>query len=246
MRELLPRLVAERSADFVIANCENAAGGFGITSRIVHEILELGVGAVTMGNHMWANRDVLTIVDTEPRLLRPANYPSGAPGVGAGVFATAQGARVGVISLCGRTFMDPLECPFRAADAHIEALRATTSIIVVDFHAEATSEKQAFARHVDGRVSVVAGTHTHVQTADEAILPGGTAYITDCGMTGAFDSVIGMRPEPVLRRFLTAVPVKLEPARGKSGLCGILVRVEPVNGRAQSIERINVAFTSAE
>ncbi len=252
LRDILPRLAAERRVDFVVANCENAAGGFGITQEIVREILALGVDAITMGNHMWAKRDVLGIADTEPRLIRPANYPGGAPGVGSGVFAVVahrsgpQDASVGVINLCGRTFMQPLDCPFRIGDEEVAALRRVTPIIVVDFHAEATSEKQAMGRHLDGRVSIVAGTHTHVQTADETILPGGTAYITDCGMTGATDAIIGMKAEPVLRRFLTAIPVKFEPARGKSRLYGILVDVEPVNGRAQTIERISVPLSSGE
>ncbi|MFQ5810576.1 MAG: YmdB family metallophosphoesterase, partial [Armatimonadota bacterium] len=212
MRERLPPLMAEHGVDFVVANCENAAAGFGITPKIVREILELGVDVITMGNHMWAKKDVLGIADTEPRLLRPANYPEEAPGVGAAVFVGSVGISVGVISLCGRTFMAPLDCPFRAADDAIDYLGSAAPVVVVDFHAEATSEKQAMARHLDGRVSVVAGTHTHVQTADETILPGGTAYITDCGMTGAADSIIGMKADSVLRRFLTCVPAKFEPA----------------------------------
>jgi len=242
LREIVPELVIERNVDVVIANCENAAGGFGITQKIVDEVLNVGVHVITMGNHMWAKKEALIIADTETRLLRPANYPASAPGVGSTVVLGRKGERVAVINLSGRVFMQPLDCPFQAADAALEALDSETSTIVVDFHAEATSEKQAMGRHLDGRVSVVVGTHTHVQTADETILPDGTAYITDCGMTGSVDSIIGMKPNAVMRRFISCIPAKFEPAGGKGQLCGILVNVEPVNGRAEAIERINVAL----
>ncbi len=238
---LLPQLVSEYEADFVIVNGENAAGGAGITSNTAQEILAAGAGCITTGNHVWTQREALELLGKDHRILRPANYPEGAPGVGAGVFPTQFGEslEVGVLCLCGRVFMRELDCPFRRADEEIEWLRERTPLIVVDFHAEATSEKGAFARYVDGRVSAVIGTHTHVQTADERILARGTAFITDVGMTGATDSIIGVDPEPVLRRFVTQLPARFKPPKsGPAALCAVAVDLDPDTGLARSIERI--------
>jgi 2',3'-cyclic-nucleotide 2'-phosphodiesterase len=234
----VPALRRELEADFVIANGENSAGGFGITPQTFEEITSAGVDVVTGGNHIWHTREAPALLDSEPRILRPANYPAGAPGRGAGVFA-ARAARVGVLNLEGRVFMEPLASPFECAREEAERLRAETPVILVDFHAEATSEKAALAWHLDGRVSAVVGTHTHVQTADERILPGGTAFITDAGMTGPRDSVIGMSREIVLQRFLTLMPVRFEVASGPAQLNAVLIEVDPGSGRALAIRRVN-------
>ncbi len=200
--------------DFLIANVENAAAGFGVTKEILEEMKALGVECMTSGNHIWDRREVLPILDQEPLLLRPHNYPIGVPGTGSRVFRTRAGISVGVLNLMGRVFMREIECPFRSADREVETLSREAKIIFVDFHAEATAEKIALCWHLDGRVSAVVGTHTHVQTADEKILPKGTAFISDAGMTGPFDSVIGRKKEQILSRFLTQMPTKFEMADG--------------------------------
>jgi metallophosphoesterase (TIGR00282 family) len=241
LARLLPDLRRERTVDFVIANGENAAGGFGITRETFDEIVGCGVDVVTGGNHIWQAREAVTLLDEDPRLLRPANYPAGTPGRGAGVFtlpAGRGGPPVAVLNLQGRVFMEPLESPFRTAAEQVEALRRATPVIVVDLHAEATSEKAALAWYLDGRVSAVLGTHTHVQTADERLLPDGTAFITDVGMTGPRDSIIGMGREEVLQRFLTHLPVRFDVAKGPAQLNGVLLEVDGGDGRARSIERI--------
>jgi metallophosphoesterase (TIGR00282 family) len=238
---LLPELVREHEAHLVVVNGENAAGGAGITSGTAQEILAAGADCITTGNHVWTQREAYTLLDKDHRVLRPANYPEGVPGVGAGVFPTQFGEdlEVGVLSLCGRVFMHELDCPFRRGDEEIQWLRERTPLIVVDFHAEATSEKTAFARYVDGRVSAVVGTHTHVQTADERILDGGTAFITDAGMTGATDSIIGVDPEPVLKRFVTQLPARFDPPKsGPARLCGVVLELDAASGHACRIERI--------
>lgn len=237
VRALLPALRSELRPGFVIANAENAAAGVGITPVVAAELLDGGVDALTLGNHAWAKREILPALEREPRILRPANYPSGVPGRGAAVYDVAEGA-VAVVSLQGRTFMDPIDDPFRVADELMETLRAQTPVVLVDFHAEATSEKQAMAWHLDGRASAVLGTHTHVQTADERVLGGGTAAITDVGMTGPADSIIGMAPETVLPRFLLRLPTRFEVAGGRAQLCAVLVDVDDRSGRARSIERV--------
>lgn len=237
VQDLVPQLRAEHSIDFVIVNGENSAGGIGITPDIATALLHNGADVVTLGNHAWGKREIYPILDSEPRLLRPANYPPGVPGQGFRVYSCPAG-RVGVISLQGRTFMDPVDDPFRAVDAILETFLNKTLVICIDFHAEATSEKQAFGLYVDGRVSVVVGTHTHVQTADERILPGGTAYLTDVGMTGPIDSVIGMRPDIVLPRFLTLLPARFEVAEGDAQLSGVLIDIDPATGKATRIGRI--------
>ena len=235
--QLLPELAARCRADLVIANGENAAGGYGITLPLAQELLGMGVGVITLGNHAWKKKEVAQALEQEPRLLRPANYPPGVPGRGSGVFL-AGGEAVGMLNLCGRVFMDALDCPFRAADLELKALRQRAKAVIVDMHAEATSEKEAMGWYLDGRVSAVIGTHTHVQTADERVLPKGTAYITDVGMTGPRDSIIGGEPEPILRRFLTQMPAKFEVAKGATTLSAVVIEIDPGTGFARSITRI--------
>lgn len=234
----LGRLVDRHEVDLVVVNGENAAAGFGLTLDIVREFFDLGVDVITSGNHIWDKKEILEHLDREPRLLRPANYPPGLPGRGSGVYSTSAGIPVGVVNLEGRVFMNNLECPFRCADALIDDLRRQTPIILVDFHAEATSEKVAMGHYLDGRVSAVVGTHTHVQTADEQILSGGTAYLTDAGMTGSLDAVIGIRKELAIERFLTQLPVRFEVAKKDPVLCGVLFTVDEETGRAQAVQRI--------
>ena len=238
---MLPDLRREFSADFVIANGENSAGGFGITRETLDEILACGVDVVTGGNHTWHAREVFALLDSDLRLLRPANYPVGTPGRGAGVFPPSKGRGgppVGVLNLEGRIFMEPLESPFRVARDHVEQLRRETPVIVIDIHAEATSEKAALAWHLDGRVSAVVVTHTHVQTADERILPSGTAFITDVGMTGPRDSIIGMGREEVLQRFLTMLPARFDVAKGPAQLNAVALEIDDETGRARAIRRV--------
>ena len=237
---LLERVVAERQIDFTVANGENAAGGMGITPVIASEFLDLGIDVLTSGNHIWAKKEIISFLDDEERLLRPANYPPGVPGRGTGVFRLGDGRRVGVLNLEGRVFMRNLECPFRVGEKEAEKLKEETRVILVDFHAEATSEKASLGWYLDGRVSAVIGTHTHVQTADERVLPGGTAYISDAGMTGAFDSVIGIRKEEAIQKFLTQLPVKFEVAKSNICLNGVVVEVDELSGKALGIERINI------
>jgi hypothetical protein len=239
LARVLPRLRAEYCPDVVVANAENAAGGFGITPPIGEELFELGIDLLTSGNHVWDKKEVEGYLAKEARLLRPANYPPEVPGSGAQVVERG-GRRVGVLNLQGRTFMPPIDCPFRVGEREIDQLRVATPMILVDFHAEATSEKQAFAWWVDGRVSVVVGTHTHVQTADDRILPGGTAFISDVGMTGSQDAVIGMEREAVIERFLMQLPRKFVTAASNLWLCGVVVDVDEVTGRATAIRRLQV------
>lgn len=240
LQENLQRLIQEVRADFCIANIENAAGGFGITPQIVDEFLNMDIDLLTSGNHIWDKRTIIPLLAEQPRLLRPHNYPPGTPGTGVFVGHSRCGVLVGVINLQGRVFMPALDCPFRVGDKTIEEIRKQTPVILIDFHAEATSEKQAFAWYVDGRVSAVLGTHTHVQTADERILPRGAGYITDVGMTGPHDSVIGSVPDLALDRFLHQIPIRLEPASGNLRLCGAVVEIDEKSGRALSISRINI------
>jgi metallophosphoesterase (TIGR00282 family) len=239
VRRGLRRLVLHHGIDLVIANVENAAAGFGLTKDIGDTILEAGVDVMTSGNHIWDKKEVLDYIPLEPRLLRPANYPAGAPGRGSCVAQTGDGRAVGVINVMGRVFMLPIDDPFAVVLREVEAMRHRTRVIIVDFHAEATSEKSAMGWHLDGKVTAVIGTHTHVQTADERILPKGTAYVTDAGMTGPHDSIIGMEREPSLARFLTGMPSKFEPAAGNARLNGALVEVDDKTGRATAITRIS-------
>jgi len=239
VRELLPDIVEESRIDFVIANCENAAAGFGVTAEIVEDLNGTQIDVLTSGNHIWDKKEVLGFVDDCETLLRPANYPEGAPGRGSVVMTTRGGARIGVLNLAGRVFMHSLDCPFRTADREIGLLRTKADVIVVDMHAEATSEKIAMGWYLDGRVSAVLGTHTHVQTADDRILPGGTAYVTDVGMTGPFDSVIGIRKDVIMERFLRQMPSKFDVAKGDVRLQGVIVEIAP-DGRAHGIQRLNI------
>ncbi|AAR34514.1 TIGR00282 family metallophosphoesterase [Geobacter sulfurreducens] len=236
----LHRLVDHHRVDLVVANGENSAGGFGITEETAKELFSLGIDVLTSGNHIWDKRESFSFIGREERLVRPANYPPGTVGRGSTVVRTAGGVPVGILNLEGRVFMNNLDCPFRAADQEIERLRESTPLIFVDFHAEATSEKIALGWYLDGKASAVVGTHTHVQTADERILPGGTAYITDAGMTGSFDSVIGVRKELAVERFVTQMPVRFEVAKKDVRLNGVVIGVDPASGRALSIERISL------
>ncbi|MCG1011790.1 TIGR00282 family metallophosphoesterase [Tepidanaerobacter sp. GT38] len=237
IREKLLNIKNKYEADFVIANGENAAGGNGITEKIAQELFISGIDFLTMGNHIWDNKDVFNFIETENRMIRPANYPSTAPGKGYQIVQTGKGM-IGILNISGRTFMPPLDCPFRTADEIIQKISRVTNIIIVDFHAEATSEKIAMGWYLDGKVTLVAGTHTHVQTADEKILPNGTAYITDIGMTGPVDSVLGIDKESVINKFITQLPVRFEVAKGPAELNGILVEVNELTGKAIAIYRI--------
>ena len=242
----LLRLVRKQlEADAVVLNGENSAGGFGITPEIVREFLDLGVDVITTGNHVWDKREILGTLEREPRLLRPANYPPGNPGRGWAVVPVG-GVRLAVLNLQGRTFMPPVDDPFRAADALLEQLAEEADVFVIDFHAEATSEKQAFARYLDGRVAAVVGTHTHVQTADERVLPRGTAALTDLGLTGGLGGVIGMKAEiSIERQRLLARGERMQPADDDLHLQGALVEVDPEHGTARSIERVSVPYARA-
>ncbi len=235
---LLPRLREEHRVDFTVVNVENAASGSGVTPQIARSMLDHGVDVMTSGNHIF-RKEITDYISRENLLLRPANYPPGTPGVGH-VTVKVGPHRVTVINLMGRVFMDPIDCPFRKADEILTEVGKDTRVVLVDMHAEATSESVAMGWYLDGRVSAVVGTHRHVQTADERILPGGTAYITDLGMTGPVDSVIGVDKELILRRFLTQMPIRFEPAKGPAALCGVLITIDPESGRASSIHRLRV------
>jgi hypothetical protein len=242
-RELIRRglqgLVEHHGADLVIANAENAAAGFGVTRDIGEALLGWGVDVMTSGNHIWDKKEVFEYIAAQPRLLRPANYPAGVPGRGSYVAQTGDGRAVGVVNVMGRVFMLNIDDPFAVVLREIEAIRHRTRIIIVDMHAEATSEKIAMGWHLDGKVTLVVGTHTHVQTADERLLPNGTAYLTDAGMTGPHDSIIGMEKEPSLARFLNAMPSRFEPATGNPRLNGVIVDADERTGRATAITRIS-------
>jgi len=236
----LPKILAELSPDLVIANAENAAGGAGITVKTLNELKGLGIHVFTSGNHVWDNREAYPLLEAEPFLLRPANYPPGVPGRGVAVHAAAGGLKIGVANLQGRVFMREIDCPFRVADREIEALHDSgVNVILVDFHAEATSEKEALGRYLDGRVTAVIGTHTHVQTADGRVLPGGTAYLSDAGMCGPTGGVIGVKAESVVGRFLNALPFRAEPAGGPVALRGCVVDFDEKTGRALALETFN-------
>jgi len=238
VKQLLPGLKKEFNLDFVIANAENAAGGSGITPKIAEELFNSGVNVLTSGDHIWKKREIFEIIDQEERILRPLNFPTGVSGRGYGLFKTESGLKIGVANVNGRVFMEALECPFRTTRQAIEALAKETKVIIVDIHAEATSEKAALGWYLDGKASCVLGTHTHIQTADEKILPDGCAYITDVGMTGPLDSVIGRRIEDVLERFITGVPTRFEVATDNVQLQGAVVEIDNDTGKAKSITRI--------
>lgn len=225
--------------DFIIANGENSAGGVGITKAIADELFNNSIDFITMGNHTWDKKEIFEFIDHESSLIRPANYPPGTPGRGSSIVRLKNGIRVGIINLSGRTFLPPLDCPFRKADELIKSISRETPIIIIDFHAEATSEKIAFGWFMDGKVSAVIGTHTHVQTADERVLPGGTAFITDVGMTGPRDSVLGVRTDLVLDKFITQLPVRFEIAAGTAQINAVIIDIDEKSGKAAKIERIH-------
>lgn len=245
-RRALVALGERHGIDLVIANVENAAGGFGITRDIAETLMDDGIDVMTTGNHVWDKKEVLNYIALEPRLLRPANFPAAAPGRGRYIARTAAGDAVGVINLMGRVFMTPLDDPFAVALRELDAARAEARVVIIDFHAEATSEKLAMGWHLDGRATAVIGTHTHVQTADARVLPGGTAYITDAGMTGPHDSIIGIETSAALNRFLTGLPAKLEPATGNPWFHAVIVTADPATGRATAIERLSLSARDVE
>jgi len=241
-KALLPAVTNRYKIDLVIANGENLAGGFGLTDKTISEIFSYGVQIVTTGNHVWDKKEFVIQISKQDRVLRPLNYPPSAPGYGSVIYTLPSGDKIGVINISGRVFMSHIDCPFRTAEKEIEKLGQTTKILIVDFHAEATSEKMAFGYFMDGKVSAVIGTHTHVQTADEMILPGGTAYITDVGMTGPFNSIIGIEKEQVIQRFLTNIPVKFDTAKGEGIFSAVIAEIDDKTGKAFALQRIQLRY----
>jgi metallophosphoesterase (TIGR00282 family) len=247
VKALLPGIISKNNIDFVIANGENSAGGNGVTRDIFDELMSCNIDMLTSGNHIWDKKEVFSFIQSEPRLLRPANYPDNNPGAGFGVYNAkrpGKSAKIGVISIMGRVFLPPADDPFKAADKALAEIKKQTNIIFVDIHAEATSEKQAMGFYLDGRVSAVIGTHTHVQTADEKILSAGTGYITDAGMTGPFDSVIGMKKEIILKRFVSLMPERFEPATGDIHINAVMFSVDESSGKTMKVERLDVKYES--
>jgi 2',3'-cyclic-nucleotide 2'-phosphodiesterase len=237
--KLLPSLREQYQIDLAVVNVENAAAGFGVTPAMAKTFLDQHVDVMTSGNHIWDKREIIEFITKDDRLLRPANFPSGTPG--AGYITVKAGAyKVSVLNLMGRVFMLPIDCPFQKANELVPLLRKESPIVLVDMHCEATSESQAMGWHLDGRVTAVVGTHRHVQTADERVLPGGTAYITDLGMTGPIDSVIGVDKDIILQRFMSQMPVRFEPAKGPAALHGVVITIDPESGRATDIVRLRV------
>jgi metallophosphoesterase (TIGR00282 family) len=241
VRRGLTRLVEHYRADFVIANAENSAGGFGVTRETCEALFDQGIQVLTSGNHIWDKKEALDYIAREPRLLRPINFPEGVPGAGSFLARSRSGTLIGVVNGMGRVFMLPIDNPFTVLRREVEAMRRRANIVFVDFHAEATSEKLGMGWHLDGLATAVVGTHTHVQTADEQVLPGGTAYITDVGMTGPHDSIIGVVKEAALSRFLTGLPSRYETATGNPRLNAVVVEADPNSGKARSIERISLS-----
>lgn len=237
---MVPRVVSQRQVDVVIGNGENVAGGFGITPELAEELFEMGLSVITTGNHAWDKKEILDYFPREPRLLRPANYPAGVPGNGSYVVETPGGEKLAVLQLMGRAYMPTLDCPFQVAKREVAKLKRETAAVLVDMHAEATSEKMAMGHYLDGEVVAVVGTHTHVQTADEQVLPKGTAYLTDIGMTGPLHGVIGVKKELAIEKFLTGMPKRFEVASGPTVFCAVLIEVDARLGKAITIERIRV------
>ena len=235
---IMPRIIKREGVDFIIANGENAAGGSGITPALADGLFGHGIDVITSGDHIWKKKEIVEELGSDKRILRPANYPDGAPGFGYGVFESEEGINVGVINLVGRVFMQAVECPFRVAREIVDKIKDKARVIIVDMHAEATSEKIALGYYLDGQVSAVLGTHTHVQTADDKILSGGTAFISDVGMTGPFDGVIGRKKEQIIKRFITQLPSKFEMAEGDIQLHGVILDIDDKTGRANSIKRV--------
>ena len=248
-RQALERFVIplrkELGVDLVVVNCENSAGGLGVTPLVAEEMFKAGADVLTSGNHVWKKPEALQLLKLDHRVLRPANYPAAAPGSGAVVIETLGGQKVGILNIQGRVFMEPTDCPFQAATREVERLRKSTPMIIVDIHAEATSEKVAMGWFLDGKVSCLFGTHTHIPTSDERILPNGTAYLTDVGMTGPYDSVIGRKTEQILEKFLTGLPVKSEVAGGNVQLRALVVDIDPVSGKATRIERLTKSLSES-
>ncbi len=238
VKSLLPSLINKLKLDLIIANCENAAGGFGITEKVVNELFSAGIHIMTSGNHIWDKKEALALLPKEDRILRPLNYPPQAPGRGSIVFRAPNSINVGLINLSGRVFMGLMDCPFRTVEKEIKDIQKETDLIVVDFHAEATSEKLAMAYFLDGKVTALIGTHTHVQTADEQILPGGTAYITDVGMTGPQTSVIGVDKDIIIEKFITQLPKKFETAKGGWMFSAVVIEADEKTGKAHNIKRL--------
>lgn len=242
LKQGLAKIQKEEDISFTIANAENAAGGRGLTRAVMDEILGAGIDVLTMGNHVWDNKDIFNFIDDEFRLLRPANYPSPCPGQGYHIYKAGFSKNIAVINLSGRVFISNLDCPFRLMDSILSEIEGDADIIIVDFHGEATSEKLAFAYYVDGRVTAVLGTHTHIQTSDERILPRGTAYITDLGMTGPSDSVLGMDKEIVIEKFLSGRPARFEVASSSSQLQGIILRLDELSDKVLEIKRVSIFY----
>ncbi|HMK60321.1 MAG TPA: TIGR00282 family metallophosphoesterase [Dissulfurispiraceae bacterium] len=240
VKVLLPNIVSRYKIDSVIANGENAAGGFGITEPTAKELFSCGIEILTTGNHVWDKKEAIPYLIKEQRILRPLNYPPEVPGIGSVIFKALKKFPVAVLNISGRIFMNTLDCPFRTAKIALQKIVESAKIIIIDFHAEATSEKLAFAYYVDGKVSAVIGTHTHVQTADERILPGGTAYITDVGMTGPSGGVIGIEKEEIIDKFLTHMPRKFNVAEGKAVLSAVVIEIDEQSGKASGIQRIQL------
>lgn len=242
VRSVLPKLVAAFKPTYIIANGENAAGGFGIDEKTGVELFDSGIHLITSGNHIWDKKEIIPYITKEERILRPLNYPPGVPGHGTFILKEQGKPPLGVLNAMGRVFMPSLDCPFRTTEKEIEHLKEHTALILIDFHAEATSEKVAFGYYFDGKVSAIIGTHTHVQTADEKILPKGTAYVTDIGMTGPSHSVIGVEADQVIEKFLTQMPKKFDTARGDGLLCAAVVDIDEKTGKATAIQRLQLTY----
>ena len=242
VKEIVPGLIKKKDIGFVVANGENAAGGSGLTPSICEELFSYQIDVITSGDHIWKKKEIVDYIVSSRNLLRPINYPKGSPGLGITVVSARSGDKVAVMNLMGRVFMEPIESPFTTSLEAIKDIKKQTPIIVVDIHAEATSEKIALGWHLDGKISAIVGTHTHVQTADEKILPKKTAYITDCGMTGPFDGVIGRKKEQILHRFITQMPTRFEMAEEDIRLNGVIIDIDSKTGEAISIERVNVSL----
>lgn len=237
IRTLLPKLQKENEIDFTIANAENAAGGRGLTYEVKEELLGYGIDVLTMGNHVWDNKNIYSFIDDEPRLIRPANFPADCPGQGYHVYTAGFNKKIAVINAMGRIFMTPLDCPFRKVKEIIQDISAEVDYVIIDFHAEATSEKLAFGYYFDGQVTAILGTHTHIQTADEVIMPAGTAYITDLGMTGPIDSILGMEKQPIIEKFLNGRPARFDVAAGPAQIQGVIMQLDDDNNKVRSIKR---------
>ncbi len=237
---MVPRLVSQRKIDVVVGNGENAAGGFGITPELAEELFGMGLSAITTGNHAWDKKEILDYFPRERRLLRPANYPEGVPGQGSVIVQSKSGEEIAILQLMGRAYMPTLDCPFQVAKREMAKLRKQVAAVLVDMHAEATSEKMAMGHYLDGEATAVVGTHTHVQTADEQILPRGTAYLTDIGMTGPLHGVIGVKKELAIEKFLTGMPRRFEVASGPTVFCAVLIELDARIGKALSIERVRI------